>query len=144
MIWHPHKVKTQYVHFRPHTNYFLLPCKISEEISRWSMLFNNQRLYLPYQTYVHTTFYHGSGLAWNFMFNGSISYVLCLHILHFYLVQQSLPACNSIETGTRPADLLDKAEAHQHPCIYVLMDDTTQNPKLNLYINCNKIITTGI
>ncbi len=29
-----HKVKTQYVHFRLHTNYFLLPWKIPEEISR--------------------------------------------------------------------------------------------------------------
>ena len=35
----PHKVKTQYVHFRLHTNYFLLPWKIPEEISRWPILF---------------------------------------------------------------------------------------------------------
>ncbi len=61
----PHKVKMQYVLFRLHTNYFLLPWEIPEEISRRSGLFNNYRQYLPYQTYmyVHTTFYHGSGFA---------------------------------------------------------------------------------
>ncbi len=39
----PHKVKMQYVHFRIHTNYFLLPWKITEEISRQSVLFNNSK-----------------------------------------------------------------------------------------------------
>ena len=38
----------------------------------------------------NTTFYHGSGLTWNCMFNGSIYHVLYLHILCLYLVQQSL------------------------------------------------------
>ena len=57
----PHKVKMQYVHFRLHVNYFLLPWKIPEEVSRRSMLFNNYRQYLPNQTYVHATFYHGYG-----------------------------------------------------------------------------------
>ena len=37
----PHKVKTQYVQFRLHANYFLLPSKILEDIIRWSMLFSN-------------------------------------------------------------------------------------------------------
>ena len=37
----PHKVKMQYVHFKLHTTYFLLPLMITEKISRWSMLFNN-------------------------------------------------------------------------------------------------------
>ena len=36
-----HQVKTQYLQFRFLANYFLLPCKISEEISRRSMLFHN-------------------------------------------------------------------------------------------------------
>ena len=31
--------------------------------------------YLPYQAYVHTTFYHSSGLTRNWMFKGSIYYV---------------------------------------------------------------------
>ncbi len=34
----PHKVKTQYVHYRSHIEYFLLPWKISEKISRRSEL----------------------------------------------------------------------------------------------------------
>ena len=51
-----HKVKTQYVHLTSHTEYFLLHRKIPEEISRRLMLFHNWREYLPYQTYVHTTF----------------------------------------------------------------------------------------
>ncbi len=37
----PHKVKTQFVHFRLHANYFLLPRKIPQEISTLSMLINN-------------------------------------------------------------------------------------------------------
>ncbi len=36
----PHYVKAQYLHFKFHANYFLLPWKIPEEISRWSMLFH--------------------------------------------------------------------------------------------------------
>ena len=39
-VYLPHKVKTQYVHFKSHAEYFLLPWKMSEEISRRSMLFN--------------------------------------------------------------------------------------------------------
>ena len=35
-----HKVKTQYVHFRLRANYFLLPLKISEEISRRNQCFS--------------------------------------------------------------------------------------------------------
>ena len=37
----PHQVKMQYLHFRFHANYFLLPWKIPEEISRRSLLFHN-------------------------------------------------------------------------------------------------------
>ncbi len=36
----PHQVKTQYLHFRFHANYFLLPWKIPSEISRRSMFFH--------------------------------------------------------------------------------------------------------
>ncbi len=36
----PPQVKTQYLHFRSHANYFLLTWKIPEEISRRSLLFN--------------------------------------------------------------------------------------------------------
>ncbi len=35
-----HQVKTQYLHFKIHPNYSLLPLKIAEEISRRSMLFH--------------------------------------------------------------------------------------------------------
>ncbi len=52
----PHKVKMQYLHFRSHTDYFLLSWKIPEVISRRSVLFHNKRQYLPYQTYAHTPF----------------------------------------------------------------------------------------
>ncbi len=37
----PHKVKTQYLHFRSHAEYSLLSWKISEVISRRSILFHN-------------------------------------------------------------------------------------------------------
>ncbi len=37
----PHKVRTQYLHFRFHANYFLWPWKIPDEISRRSMLSYN-------------------------------------------------------------------------------------------------------
>ncbi len=83
-----HKVRTQYVHLKSHPVYFLLPWITPQDISRRSMLFHNWREYLLYQTYVHTTFYHGSGLTWNWMFNRSICYVLFLHILRFYFVGQ--------------------------------------------------------
>ena len=63
------------VHFRLHAIFFLLPWKVPAEISRWSMFFKYLREYLPYQTYVHTTFYLGSRWTWNWMFNGSIFYV---------------------------------------------------------------------
>ena len=86
-------IQTQYMHFRLHTNYFLLLWKIPEEISRRWMLFNNWRQYLQYQTCIHTTFYHGSGLTWNWTFNGSIHYVWYLHILHFYFVWQHVALC---------------------------------------------------
>ncbi len=71
-------------------NFFLLPWKIPEEISRQSMLFNNLKQYLPYQTYVHKTFHHGgAGLTWNGRFNGSIYCVgWYLHILCFHFVRQ--------------------------------------------------------
>ncbi len=72
------QVKMQYLHFRFHANYFLLPWNIPEEISRQSMLFHNLRQYLPYRTYAHTSFYHSSGLTRNWKFNGSIYSVLYL------------------------------------------------------------------
>ncbi len=37
----PHQVKKQFLHFRFHANYFLLPWKIPKEISRRSMIFHN-------------------------------------------------------------------------------------------------------
>ncbi len=66
-----------------HSEYLLLLWQISEEISRRSMLFHIEREYIRYQTCVHTTFYRGSGLTRTLMFNGSILYVLSLHMLHF-------------------------------------------------------------
>ncbi len=37
----PHQVKTQYLHFRFHANYCVLPEKIPDELSRRSKHFNN-------------------------------------------------------------------------------------------------------
>ncbi len=37
----PHKVKTQYLHFRSHAEYFILSWKIPEVMSRRSILFHN-------------------------------------------------------------------------------------------------------
>ncbi len=45
----PRQVKTQYLHFRFHANYFLLPWKDSWR-NQQTMLFNNWRQYLQYQT----------------------------------------------------------------------------------------------
>ena len=59
-----HKVKSQYVHFRLHANYFLLPWKIHNEVIRQPKLFNNLRQYLP--SNIHTTF--NMGVDWNWMF----------------------------------------------------------------------------
>ncbi len=93
------------MHFRLHANYFLLPLKIPEEIIRQSMLFDNKRQYLACQTNVDTTFYHGSRLTWNCMFNGSIYYVLYLHILHFYLVGHSWVASQPVKSLSTLIDL---------------------------------------
>ena len=87
------KVKMQYVHFRLHVNCFLLPWKIPEEISRQSMRFNNSKQYLPY---VHTTFYHGSGLTWNWTFDENIYHVWYLHILPFYFAWQICKSVTSL------------------------------------------------
>ncbi len=47
--------------------------------------------------YVHTTFYHSSGLTRNWMFNRSIYYVLYLQILRFYFMgQKCLSMCFQI------------------------------------------------
>ncbi len=48
--------------------------------------------------HVHIALYHTSWLTRNLMFNGSIYYVLCLQILHFYLLGQMLhiPCSRSI------------------------------------------------
>ncbi len=60
--------------------------------SRWSMVFQNLRVYLQYQAYVHTTFYL---LAWKWIdqkfvveWEYLLWYVLYLHMLHFYFVEQ--------------------------------------------------------
>ncbi len=37
----PHKVKTQYINFGLHEEYFLLSWKIPEVTSRWSIIFHN-------------------------------------------------------------------------------------------------------
>ena len=53
-----------------------------------------KKQYLLYQPYVHTTFYHSSGLTRNWVFNGSI-YVLYLQIPRFYLGRQKcIGRCN--------------------------------------------------
>ena len=64
------------IHFRSHTEYFLLSWKIFEVISRRSILFHKWREYLLYDSYVHTTFYYSSGLTRNLMFNGSILFFI--------------------------------------------------------------------
>ena len=65
------KVKTQYLHFRFHAKYFLLPRKILEEISRQSILFQLKGSIYHIKHNVHTSFYHSSGLTRNLM------YLLC-------------------------------------------------------------------
>ena len=67
----PHKVKTQYAHFRSQTEYFVLPCKIPAEISRRPLFFHQTMYIQPFSMY-------GSGLTRNLTFNGSIYYVLSI------------------------------------------------------------------
>ena len=49
----PHKVKVQYMHFRSHTEYFLLPWKIPEEISRWLMFYHNYKGSIYYTKHMY-------------------------------------------------------------------------------------------
>ena len=64
--------------------------------------------------YVHTIFYHSSGLTRNWMFNESIYCVLYLQILQFYLIrhihvlQTSLLVTVSIHNQLRPYLSLDQ------------------------------------
>ena len=76
--------------FQTQAYYFLLPLEIHEEISRQSMFFNDWRASEGSIIYhiKHTTFHHGNGLTWNWIFNGSIYYVWYLQILCFYFVRQ--------------------------------------------------------
>ncbi len=65
--------------------------------------------------YVDTTFYQSSGLTRNFMFNGSIYYVLYLQILYFYLVGQYSLSLN-YESG-----IIQRSEfttTSPTPCLY--------------------------
>ncbi len=57
------------------------------------MLFHNLNHYLLYQTYVHTTIYHSSGLIRNLMFNGSIYYVFMFAGTVFLLGWSDLFMC---------------------------------------------------
>ena len=79
------------MHFRFHSNY-LLSWKILEEISRRPILFHIKlkAVYLPYQTYVHTSFFHSSELTeiWCLMEVSTIDVYYCvlyLQIQRFYL-----------------------------------------------------------
>ena len=65
--------------YTPTTFFYLQPFMKKLADDQYSSITNWQ--YLPYQTYVHITLYHGSGLTWNWMFNGSILYVQYLHVL---------------------------------------------------------------
>ena len=83
----PYKVKMQYVHFRLHTNYFLLPWKILKKLvdDQWSSITKGS-IYHIYH-YVHTTFYHWMDWPEIGCFNGSISIMFdictyCVFILY--------------------------------------------------------------
>ena len=86
-----HQVKMQYLHFRFHANYFLLPWKIAEEISRQlcsritkGSIYHIRRMYIqPFTTKVVWP------EIWCLM--KVIYYVLYVQILCFYLGQQN---CN--------------------------------------------------
>ncbi len=104
----PHKGK--YVHFRSHAEYSLLPWKIPEEISRWSMLFHNYTQHLLSNIlYVHTTLKHGSELTRNLMFNESID-LLCFMFAQTVfllcggraalLITSTIICCNSMQCTT--------------------------------------------
>ena len=83
----PTKEQTQYLNFKFHANYFLLPWKIHEEIStRFSSKTKSSIYNIKHNIY--TTFCHS--IRWNriLMFNGSIYNVLYLQIRRFYLVRQ--------------------------------------------------------
>ncbi len=90
--------KTQYLLFRSQVEYFLLSWKIPEVISRPSILFHNQRKYLLYQTYVHTSFLYESELTRNMTLNGCIYYVLYLYITAFLLCEMCIRMSKSSTT----------------------------------------------
>ena len=84
------QIKTQYVHFRSYTEYFLLPWKIPKEISRRSMLSITKGSIYYVKHLCIQSFSMEIRLTRNLMFNGSIYNILYLHILCFYFVGQSL------------------------------------------------------
>ncbi len=82
MLWHylTHQVKMQYLHFRFHAKYFLLPRKIPEQISRrWCPFITKGSIN------VHSTFCYSCAFTRNLMLNGSINYVLYLQDTAFLL-----------------------------------------------------------
>ena len=82
-VYLPYQVKTQYLHFRFHANYFLLPWKIPEEkcssMTKGSNYHINHMYIQPFTTIVDWP------ENWCLM---EVYYVLYLQILRFYLGQQ--------------------------------------------------------
>ena len=75
----PHYVKMQYLHLRFYANYFLLPWKIPEEISRQFSSITKGSIY--HMKHVHTTFYHSSGLTRNCLMEVSIMFYVCRYCI---------------------------------------------------------------
>ena len=74
------------MHFRLHANYFLLPWKIPEEISKRLMVLDSS---VSKGSIYHIKQCPCNLLTWNWMFNGCIYFVRYLHILPFYFVRQN-------------------------------------------------------
>ena len=90
LIMLPYTVKTQYVHFRSHAEYFLLPWKIPDEISRRSVLFHSEAasiisniMYMqPFRVEVYWP------EIWHLM-EVSIMFYICIILGCFYYVGQN-------------------------------------------------------
>ena len=77
--------------------------------------------HIKHNVHVHTTFCHNGGLTRNFMFNGSIYYVLYLQMLRFYLV---LPLC-SICTNISRRDVVKQNDSEVGSDIITIVLDTS-------------------
>ena len=90
----PNQLKTQYVYFRFHANYFFYLGRFLKKIEddQYTSITKGGIYHINHNTFFCIAFYHSGWLTRNYMCKGSIYYVLYLQILRFYLGWQSYDA----------------------------------------------------